>query len=180
VLLALSTGHKLGLLAVAGVFIAFALASSFLFPRYQPEFPGRRLGWFVGVTFAIFVAMLLAVEFFAKEKEEGEAEAAPAAETSGGGGGAPKTVQVSETEFKITLPSTSLAPGKYEFDVTNDGKMQHDLAIDGPGGSDEKTPLIDAGQSGKLEVTLRKGTYDFYCSVPGHKSAGMNVKVTVS
>ena len=31
----------------------------------------------------------------------------------------------------------------------------------------------------KLTVTLQNGTYDFFCSVPGHKAAGMDVKVTV-
>jgi uncharacterized cupredoxin-like copper-binding protein len=180
VLLALSTSHKLGMLVVAGLFIAFALASSFLFPRYRPEYPGRHFGWFIAVTVALFVAMLLAVELFAKESEEGTAEAATAGETSASGGGAAKTVDVTETEFKIALPSMQLAPGKYEFDVANDGKVQHDLAVDGPGVEDEKTPLINAGQSGKLEVTLEKGTYDLYCSVPGHKEAGMDVKVTVA
>jgi uncharacterized cupredoxin-like copper-binding protein len=180
VLLALSTSHKIGLLAVGGVFIAFALASSFLFPRYRPEYPGRHFGWFIGVTVALFVAMLLAVEFFAKESEPSEAEAATARETAPSGGGTPKTVNVKETEFKITLPSTQIAAGAYEFDVANDGKVQHDLTIDGPGVEDEKTPLIDAGASRKIHVTLEKGTYDFYCSVPGHKQAGMDVKVTVA
>jgi uncharacterized cupredoxin-like copper-binding protein len=28
-------------------------------------------------------------------------------------------------------------------------------------------------------VTLSSGSYDFYCSVPGHKQAGMDVNVTV-
>jgi hypothetical protein len=36
----LSTGHEIGLIVVAAVFIAFALASSFLLPRYKPDFPG--------------------------------------------------------------------------------------------------------------------------------------------
>jgi uncharacterized cupredoxin-like copper-binding protein len=40
--------------------------------------------------------------------------------------------------------------------------------------------LINSGQSAQLKVTLQKGTYDLYCSVPGHKQAGMDVKVTVA
>ena len=36
----ITTGHEVGLIVVAGVFIAFALAASFLVPRYKPDFPG--------------------------------------------------------------------------------------------------------------------------------------------
>jgi len=80
VLAALSTEHKIGMLVVAGLFIAFALASSFLFPRYWPQFPGSRgLTAFVVGSVALFVAMLLAVELFAVEEEEAEAGNEPAA-----------------------------------------------------------------------------------------------------
>jgi uncharacterized cupredoxin-like copper-binding protein len=92
---------------------------------------------------------------------------------------APKTVDVKETEFKISLPSQSLKPGKYELDLKNDGKIQHDLVVQGPGVSGAQTPVIDGGKTAKLSVQLGSGTYDFYCSVPGHKEAGMDVKVKV-
>ena len=36
----LPVGHEIGLIVVAVLFIAFALASSFLVPRYKPDFPG--------------------------------------------------------------------------------------------------------------------------------------------
>jgi cytochrome c6 len=72
VIVALSGGQKLGIVAVAAVFIGFALASSFLFPRSRPDFPGRRLRLFVAVTVLLFVAMLTAMFVFARE-DEGEA-----------------------------------------------------------------------------------------------------------
>jgi uncharacterized cupredoxin-like copper-binding protein len=187
VLLALSTWHKIGLAGVAAVFIVFALASSFLFPRYRPSYPAGRLGWFIVVTLALFVGMLAAVEIFGREPAEkaaAENEPTTAASTSSatasGGGGGTQTVQVSEKEFKITLPSTTLKPGSYTFDLTNDGKIQHDLTINGPGVNNAKTPLINGGQHATLKVKLTAGTYDFYCSVPGHKQLGMDVKVKVA
>jgi mono/diheme cytochrome c family protein len=70
VLLAITTEGKIGLGIVAGAFIAFALLSSFWFPRRNPEFPGNRLGLFALVTIALFVATLAAVVVFAKEEEE--------------------------------------------------------------------------------------------------------------
>ena len=84
-MLALTTGQRLGLLAFALLFIAFALASSFLFPRWQPNFPGRGLKFFVGVTVVLTIAMLGAVEVFAKEDHAGEeAHATETATTSEG------------------------------------------------------------------------------------------------
>jgi uncharacterized cupredoxin-like copper-binding protein len=93
---------------------------------------------------------------------------------------APKSVPVAEVEFKIELPSTNLSPGAYTFDLTNKGHVGHDLVFNGPGVGNEKTPVIDPGKTAKLTVDLKSGTYDVYCSVPGHKQAGMDVKVKVS
>jgi plastocyanin len=185
VLLALSTWHKIGLAGVAAVFIVFALASSFLFPRYRPSYPAGRLGWFIVVTLALFIGMLAAVEIFGAEPaEKAAAENEPTASaptsTPTPGGGAGQTVQVSEKEFKITLPSTMLKPGSYTFDLSNDGKIPHDLTIDGPGVSKAHTPVINGGQHATLKVKLAAGEYDFYCSVPGHKQLGMDVKVKVA
>ena len=44
-------------------------------PRRWPEYPGRRLGWFIAGTLVLFVATLAAVEVFAKESEAAEEHA---------------------------------------------------------------------------------------------------------
>jgi plastocyanin len=91
-----------------------------------------------------------------------------------------QTVQVTEKEFSIALAgSKSLKAGSYTFDVLNQGKIQHDLTIDGDGVKKKKTKLIDGGKSAKLSVKLKPAKYKFYCSVPGHEQAGMKVNVTV-
>jgi uncharacterized cupredoxin-like copper-binding protein len=93
---------------------------------------------------------------------------------------AAKTVNVSEKEFSIALAGGgNLTAGNYKFAVANTGKIQHDLAIEGNGVKENKTPLIDAGQSKSLEVDLNPGKYKFFCTVPGHEQAGMKVEVTV-
>ena len=194
--LALSTGHKIGLGVVAAVFIAFALSSAFLFPRFRATFPGRGLPAFVVVAFVFFFGMLTAVEVFGAESAKGGKETVAEQRTTAPQTTtqtqtttqepttAPKTttriavttVNVSEREFKISGISTELSPGKYTFDVKDDGKIPHDLAIKGGA----KTKLIQPGGSAQLEVTLKAGKYHFYCSVPGHEQAGMKVDVTVS
>jgi mono/diheme cytochrome c family protein len=84
VLLALSTGHSIGLAVVAGLFIVFALVSALLIPRRWPQFPGKRgLGWFIAVTVVLCLGTLAAVEVFAKEGGEESAQAETKTETSG-------------------------------------------------------------------------------------------------
>jgi len=172
----LSTGNKIGLAVVGGAFILFALTSAMIIPRRRPDFPGRNgLSVFVLASFVSFVAMLTAVSVFDVESEAKSAEkpagtAAPAAQK----------VAVSETEFKIAAPAQKLAAGKVTFDVKNAGKIGHDLVVSGPGVTGAaKTALLNPGQSATLTVTLAAGTYTLYCSVPGHRAAGMSAKLTV-
>ncbi|HKC76798.1 MAG TPA: hypothetical protein VKB70_00255 [Gaiellaceae bacterium] len=61
----ISTGHEVGLVVVAAVFIAFALAASFLVPRYKPDFPGPNgIGVFAIASIVMFVLMVAAINFF--------------------------------------------------------------------------------------------------------------------
>ena len=98
----------------------------------------------------------------------------------GGGGGGGTPISASEKDFSITLAKTTVSPGTYTFHVVNNGPSSHDLTINGPGVANQKTSLLSSGSSQDLTVTLTSGTYDVYCSVPGHKAAGMDTKLTVS
>ena len=71
---ALSNGHKTELLVVAGLFIVFALCSSFVFTRMNPNYPGRRIALFVVVCVLLTAAMLGSVIAFAGEPKEVAAE----------------------------------------------------------------------------------------------------------
>jgi uncharacterized cupredoxin-like copper-binding protein len=145
----------------------------------------------------MFFGMISAVEFLGREPAEaGAAEAqtegtgTETTATTGTTGqtatkqtttaktSSTKVVRVSEVEFKIKLPQTSIPAGSYTFQVHNDGKVQHDFVIKGAG-VNEKTPTIDPGKSSSLKVDLKPGTYDVFCSIPGHKQLGMDVTLTV-
>lgn len=65
------TGYELGLLVVALVFVAFALIVALVIPRARPDFPGKRLGVFVGICLLLFAAQMTAVFLLA---EVGEAD----------------------------------------------------------------------------------------------------------
>ena len=61
----LPLGHEIGLIVVAVVFIAFALTSSLLVPRYRPDFPGPTgLSVFAIASIVMFALMVAAVNFF--------------------------------------------------------------------------------------------------------------------
>ena len=179
-LLGLSTGHKVGLALAAAGFAGFSLIVSMLVPRWRPDFPGRGLPLFLVVCVLLFFGMLTAVFVLGKEPPEskaagGEATTTQTTET----GQAVQSVSVSEVDYKIRLPETTLKAGKYSFDVQNEGKVPHNLVVQGTG-VDEATSDLAPGVSESLTVELKPGTYDFFCSIPGHKQLGMDQKVTVS
>lgn len=179
-LAALSTGHRIGLGVVAFVFIAFALAASFLAPRRWPDFPGKHgLSVFVLASFVLFFGMLAAVYVFGKEAAP---SASAAEQPQHVAQHAAKTIHVTESEWKVVVPAAQgLTTGTYTFDVKNAGKIPHDLTITGGQASGvQKTPLIDPGGDAKLTVHLAKGSYTLYCSVPGHRQLGMQTQISVA
>jgi len=203
--LALSAGHEVGLAVTAAAFIAFALASSFLFPRFRPQYPGGGLLAFIVICFLFFFGMLAAVESFGAEGGTNEAEAGHTetggeqpttvqrtttqqqtttaaqqttvtSSTTTQAPAAAQTVQVKESEFRIALAGYRAKAGKFTFAVKNAGQLPHDLAIKGG----PKTELIQPGGTAQLTATLKPGKYHLYCSVPGHEQAGMKIDITLS
>jgi len=194
-----------GYYVLAGISVAWALGLAAV-GLTQKSFPptgamARALmGFAVGLAL-VTVVVLVSVTHVEHPREEAAeaAEAAerengineeppkqPPAEQQGGGtkessstGGKPRAVPVTENEFSIQIEGgTTLKAGSYDFQVANDGKVEHDLAVkaDGP---EKKTPLIKAGGKADLKVALEPGKYRFWCTVPGHAQSGMEKEVTV-
>ena len=92
------TGYEIGLLAVACVFIAFALVAALVVPRARPDFPARRLGVFVAVCIALFLAQMTAVLVLA---EVGEADEPTHGEAT------PTTTETPETTTGETTTETT-------------------------------------------------------------------------
>lgn len=113
--LALTSSEKLGILAVAVVFIGFALVSSFVIPRRYPNYPGRRVGLFAVVSVALFVAMLTAMFTLAAESEN-EGQGTVAEETTGGTTGGETTGgQTGTGETQPAAAAGDPAAGKQVF-----------------------------------------------------------------
>ena len=186
-LLGLSTGHKIGLgLAVLG-FAGFSLIVSMLVPRWYPQFPGRGLRVFVVTCLLLFVGMMTAVIVLARESSEAEAKGPETTtEATDDHRDDHDHARARRPRSRSPRPSSRSRcrrapsrPARTASRSKNDGKIEHDLVIEG-NGVDEKTPTIEPGKTATLKVDLKPGTYDVYCSIPGHKQAGMDVKLTVS
>lgn len=82
---------------------------------------------------------------------------------------------------ELAYDTTSLVAkaGTVEIALTNSSPVEHDVTIAQGSTVLGHTPTF-AGGSKTLSVTLRAGTYTFYCSVPGHRQAGMEGTLTVS
>ncbi len=85
-------------------------------------------------------------------------------------------VNVAESEFKFVLNKKTAKRGVVIFKVTNVGAVAHDFMI-----ARRKTRMLEHGQSETLRVTfLRKGHYQYHCTVTGHAAAGMKGVFTIT
>ena len=102
----------------------------------------------------------------------------PVTETAAGQG---TTLQLAaDPTGALTFDKTTLeAPaGKVTIVMTNSSPVGHDIAIEG-NGVDVKGSVASNGGTSTVSADLKPGTYTFYCSVDGHKAAGMQGTLTV-
>jgi plastocyanin len=78
-----------------------------------------------------------------------------------------------------TTTEASAKAGKVKIDFNNPQSVTHDVAIEGSSGETvAQTDLIGQEET-STTASLKPGTYTFYCSVPGHREAGMEGTLTV-
>jgi len=83
-------------------------------------------------------------------------------------------VNVAAREFLYVPKDLSTAPGEVTFVVTNEGAIEHNFVVEDSAKKAAATiPVIEPGQTLRVKATLRPGAYTIYCSLPGHREAGM-------
>lgn len=90
----------------------------------------------------------------------------------GEGNGNDIRINVLATDFSFSLDRSETEAGRITFVIENDGSVQHDFTIRGDG-VEQKTPMIEPGESATLTVDLEPGTYAYVCTIPGHEQLGM-------
>jgi nitrite reductase (NO-forming) len=86
-------------------------------------------------------------------------------------------LRIAASEFVFDQPTLQVEPGqKVHLSLDNRGAIQHNLHVQGSNVALEANP----GQVVQGDFTFDKaGTYEFFCSIPGHKDAGMKGKLIV-
>ncbi|WP_225860705.1 multicopper oxidase domain-containing protein [Streptomyces triticiradicis] len=100
-----------------------------------------------------------------------------AAGTTGGGSGATRTVAVTLAHMRIRPARIEVAAGTtLRLKVTNSDAMRHDLKVeDGPA-----TPMLAEGHTRTLDVGRITGNREAWCTLPGHRAAGMSMSIVVT
>jgi plastocyanin len=184
-------------LGIALVLLAVAVSAIGL---RNESFPGSRAALAGGLAlFMVFVAATLTTavinardEQQTRENEQaGEAaaeqnlgkqaqQAEEVGEPAGGAAGAALELSAPEDGTLAFDPgSLSASAGKVTIDFTNPASIEHDVYIESEGKDVAESDLVSDGDSTKVSAKLQPGEYTYYCSVPGHREAGMEGTLTV-
>jgi plastocyanin len=110
------------------------------------------------------------------ESQESRAEqGGPPKEASGGesGGSTLKFEADPNGQLAFTTDHMTAKAGKVTIDFTNPQSLSHDVVIEDSSGKEiaRAEPLADGSDS--TTADLKPGTYHYFCSIPGHREAGM-------
>ena len=79
----------------------------------------------------------------------------------------------------FTFADATAQPGRLEMNSPNESSVPHNIALEGSG-VDELGPVVQNGGVSTINVEVQAGEYTFYCSVTGHREAGMEGTLTVT
>lgn len=111
---------------------------------------------------------------------EGDANAGGGSKEAGGGGGETLSFEADPGGgLAYTTTEATTKAGKVTIAFDNPQSLVHDVAIEDSSGKEVGATEVIADGSDSTTVDLKPGTYTFYCSVPGHREAGMEGTLTV-
>lgn len=114
----------------------------------------------------------------AGEEAEGKAEEVEK-EAEGATGGSIEVEADPSGNLAFTSEEITAEAGKDTIDFTNESPVPHDVVIEDENGKELGGVEVIQEGSDSGEVELKPGTYTFFCSVPGHRQAGMEGTLTV-
>ena len=108
-----------------------------------------------------------------------ESGAAGGSEKAGGGGETVSFEADPNGQLAYTTTTATAKAGDVTIDFNNPQALEHDVAIEGSSGKIVgQTELVGEGST-SAPVKLKPGTYHYFCTVPGHREAGMEGTLTV-
>ena len=83
-----------------------------------------------------------------------------------------------QNKLKFNKKSLVAKAGKVTIVMSNPSALPHAVAVEGKH-VDKDGKIVAKGGVSRVTVTLKKGTYTFYCPVDGHRKAGMQGRIVV-
>lgn len=111
-----------------------------------------------------------------------EATGGAGQEASSGGGGGGSTVSIEADpngQLAYTTTEATAKAGNVTIDFNNPQGLDHDVAIESSKGEEVGATEIVAEGESSTTVDLKPGTYHYYCTIPGHREAGMEGTLVV-
>src|SRR5919198_1512268 len=81
-------------------------------------------------------------------------------------------------KLRFNTSSLDAKAGKVTIVLSNPSSLSHNVSLEGQG-VDQEGETVGQGGTSRVSVTLKPGTYTYYCSVPGHRQGGMEGTLTV-
>ncbi len=81
-------------------------------------------------------------------------------------------------QLQFLAPTATGKAGAVTINSKNASSTPHNISLEGPG-VNVLGAIVASGGLSTIHATLKPGTYTFYCSVPGHRQAGMQGTLTV-
>ena len=105
----------------------------------------------------------------------------PSASTSAGSGAAHVLSISADPEGQLKYSTTTLTTkaGKVSIAFTNMAPLSHNLTVASSSGTQAGATETFQGATKTLSLNLTPGVYKFFCTVPGHRAAGMEGTLTV-
>jgi plastocyanin len=84
-----------------------------------------------------------------------------------------------EGQLEYNTKSLTAKAGKVTVNFKNMSSLMHNVTVESSSGSQVGATPTFSGSTKSVTLNLKPGTYKFFCSVPGHRQAGMEGTLTV-
>ena len=152
----------------AGLLVAWALIVSLGLGLRKVQFPGGETG--ERAVIAISALLVLATVSTAVITSGGSTKAEASA--ASGSSTTLKLAADPSGQLRFNLKQLVAKAGAVAISLANSSPLEHNVTVEAAGRVLGGTPTFK-GASRTVTLNLKPGTYTFYCSVPGHRQAGM-------